>query len=46
LQTREELLAQVERLNAEIRRRVVALVEHPGVSAEFKNDPKIIEWLV
>jgi hypothetical protein len=45
LYTREELVAEIERLNAEIRRRLIALVEHPGVSDDFKNDPKVREWV-
>lgn len=40
-----ELLVELDRLHSEIRRRLLALVEHPGVSDEFKINPVVKEWV-
>jgi hypothetical protein len=42
---RVEMLAELHRLNAEIRRRLLILVEHPSVSEEFKSDSTVKEWV-
>jgi hypothetical protein len=42
---RAELLAELHRLNAEIRRRLLILVEHQSVSEEFKNNSKVKGWV-
>ncbi len=41
----ERLLAEFESLNAEIRRRLLALFEHPEISEEFKDDSRVKDWL-
>ena len=42
---RAEMLAELARLQAEIRRRLLTLVEHPSVSEEFKNNTTVKEWV-
>ena len=42
---RAELLAEIDRLQGELRRRLLALVEHPGVSEEFKSNAVVKEWV-
>jgi len=42
---RAEMLAELTRLQAEIRRRLLTLVEHPSVSEEFKNNTTVKEWV-
>jgi hypothetical protein len=42
---RAEILAELTRLQAEIRRRLLTLVEHPSVSEEFKNNTTVKEWV-
>lgn len=42
---RSEMLAELDRLDAEIRRRLLILVEHPNVSEEFKNNSMVKEWI-
>ena len=42
---RAEMLAELTRLHAEIRRRLLTLVEHPSVSEELKNNSKVKEWV-
>jgi hypothetical protein len=42
---RLELLAEIDRLESELRRRLLALVEHPGVSEEFKGHDVVKEWI-
>jgi hypothetical protein len=39
------LISEVDRLVSEIRRRLLALVEHPGVSEEFKSNSIVKEWV-
>jgi hypothetical protein len=41
---RERLLAEFVSLNAEIRRRLLALVEHPEISEEFRENSRIKDW--
>jgi hypothetical protein len=40
----DELLEHLEQLDAEIRRRLLALIEHPDTSDSFKNHPHVKEW--
>jgi hypothetical protein len=42
---RAELLEELNRLNHEIRRRLLALVEHPDISDDFKNNAVVKEWV-
>jgi hypothetical protein len=42
---RSEMLAELNRLNADIRRRLLILVEHPNVSEEFKSNSTVKEWV-
>ena len=42
---RAEMLAELTRLQAEIRRQLLTLVEHPSVSEEFKNNSAVKEWV-
>ncbi len=42
---RAELLSEIDRLESELRRRLLTLVEHPLVSEEFKNNSVVKEWI-
>ena len=42
---RAELLSEIDRLQGELRRRLLTLVEHPGVSEEFKSTSVVREWV-
>jgi hypothetical protein len=42
---RAALLSEIDRLQGELRRRLLTLVEHPGVSEEFKNNSVVKEWV-
>jgi hypothetical protein len=42
---RAALLSEIDRLQGELRRRLLALVEHPGVSEEFKSNEVVKEWV-
>ena len=42
---RAELEEELSRLNHEIRRRLLALVEHPAISEDFKNNAVVKEWI-
>ncbi len=39
------LISEIDRLESEIRRRLLVLVEHPGVSEEFKSNSIVKEWV-
>ena len=41
----DALLAELEGMATEIKQRLLVLVEHPGMSDLFRNDPKVKEWL-
>ena len=42
---RTALLSENDRLQAELRRRLLGLVEHPGMSEEFKSNSVVKEWV-
>ena len=42
---RSELLAEIDRLESDLRRRLLTLIEHPSVSKDFKNNSVVKEWL-
>jgi hypothetical protein len=39
------LISEIDRLESEIRRRLLVLIEHPGVSEEFKSNSIVKEWV-
>jgi hypothetical protein len=39
------LISEVDRLESEIRRRLLVLVEHPLISEEFKSNSIVKEWV-
>ena len=43
-QERAALLAQIAELDAEIKRRVIALISHPETPAFFKEHPIVTEF--
>jgi hypothetical protein len=42
---RAKLISEVDRLESELRRRLLVLVEHPEVSEEFKSNSIVKEWV-
>lgn len=42
---RQDLLSEIQRLHGELRRRLLTLVEHQGVSEEFKSNFVVQEWI-
>ena len=44
-ENRAELFLELERLQSELRRRLLTLVEHPGISEEFKSNVVVREWI-
>lgn len=42
---RGSLLLEVDQLQAELRRRLLALVEHSAVSEEFKSNSVVRNWV-
>ena len=40
---RADLISEIARLHIELRLRLLALVEHPGVSEEFKSNSVVKE---
>lgn len=44
-QKREKSLRELNRLKAEIRRRMLTIVEHPGISEGFKTHLTVRKWI-
>jgi len=42
---RAALLAKIDRLQGELRSKLLTLIEHPGSPEEFKNNSVVKDWV-